>query len=49
MTADSNDKTVPDYALDKAKPDGDIEVINFTNDMPYILDLTCYKYAFEKS
>ena len=31
-----------------AKTDGDIEVINFTKYMPYILDLTCYRYEFEK-
>ena len=42
-----NDKRVTDYAVDKYKTDGDIEVINFTKDMPYILYLTFYKYESE--
>ena len=29
-----------DYAIDKCKTEGDIEVISFTKGMPYILDLT---------
>ena len=35
-------------AVGKYKTEGDIEVISFTKDMPYILDLTFYKYEFEK-
>ena len=41
-------KKVTDYAVDKSKTDGDIEVISFTKDMPYILYLTLYRYEFEK-
>ena len=41
-------KKVTDYAVDKSKPDGDIEVINFTKYMPYTLDLTFYRHEFEK-
>ena len=41
-------KRVIDYAVDRSKTDGDIEVINFTKGMPYILDLTFYRYEFEK-
>ena len=44
-----NDKRVTDYAVDKYKTDGDIEVINLTKYMPYILDLTIYKYDVEMS
>ena len=44
-----NDKKVTDYAVDKSKTYGDTQVINFTKDMPYMLDLTFYKYEFEKS
>ena len=44
----TNDKKVNDYAVDKSKTDGDIEVINFTKGMPYILDVTFYKYDFER-
>ena len=44
-----NDTTVTDYAVDKYKTDGDIEVINLTKYMPYILDLTIYKYDVEMS
>ena len=33
-----NVKKVTDYAVDKSKTDGDIEVISFTKDMPYVLD-----------
>ena len=40
-----DDKKVTDYAVDKSKTDGDIEVIMFTKDMPYILDL-CYTYIY---
>ena len=29
--------------------DGDIEVIKFTKYLPYVLDLTSYRYEFEKS
>ena len=43
-----NDKQMIDYAVDKSKTEGDIEVITFTKDMPYILELTFYKYEFEK-
>ena len=34
--------------LIKLKTDGDIEMINFTKGMPYILDITFYEYEFEK-
>ena len=44
-----NDEQVTDYAVDKSKTDGDLEVVNFTKCMPYILYLTFYKYEFEKS
>ena len=37
------------YAVDEFKTDGDIEVINFTKDTHYVLDLTFYRYGFEKS
>ena len=43
-----NDKRVTDYAVDKPKTDGDIEVLNFTKYMPYILYLTFYKYEIEQ-
>ena len=43
-----NDKKVTDYAIDKPKTDGDIEVINFTKCMPYIFDLTFYRYESEQ-
>ena len=33
-----NDKRVTDYAVDKSKTEGDIEVIICSKDMPYILD-----------
>ena len=42
-----NDKNDTDYAGDKSKTDGDIEINNFTKYMPYIL--TFYTYDFEKS
>ena len=42
-------KRFTDYAVDKYKTDGDIEVINLTEYMPYILDLTFYTYEFERS
>ena len=42
----TNVKTVFDYAVDKSKADGDIEVINFTKYMPCILDLTLYIYIY---
>ena len=41
-------KEVPGYAVDKSKTAGDIEVISFTKDVPYVLDLTFYRYEFEK-
>ena len=41
-----NDKKVNDYAIDKSKTDGDIEVINFTKYMPYISYLTLYIYIY---
>ena len=44
----ANDNKVIDYAVDKSKIDGDIEVMNFTKYMPYILGLTFYRYEFEK-
>ena len=44
----TNDKKVTGYAVDKSNTDGDIEVINFTKDMPYILDLTPYTFEFGK-
>ena len=28
-------------------PEGKIELFSFTKDMPYIMDLTFYKYDFE--
>ena len=37
-----------DYAVGKSNTDGDIEVIDFTKDMPYILDLIVYRYDFEQ-
>ena len=40
--------TVNDYAVGKSKTEGDIEVINFTKGLSYILDSTFYKYEFEK-
>ena len=43
-----NDKNVIDPAVDKSKTDGDIEIIIFTKDMLYILDLTFCRYEFEK-
>ena len=48
MLSKINDNKVTDYAVDKSKTDGDIEVINFTKCMPYILDLTFYRYESEK-
>ena len=42
------DKEVTDYAVGKSKTEGGFGVINFTTDMPYILDLTFYRYEFEK-
>ena len=45
----NKDKQITDYAVDKSKTEGGIEVINFTKDMPYILDLTFYRYELEKS
>ena len=44
-----NEQKVTDYAVDKSKTDGGIEVVSFTKYMPYILDLTFYRYEFEKS
>ena len=41
-------KRVTDYAIDKFKTDGNIEVISFTKGMPYILDLTSYRYGLEQ-
>ena len=43
-----NDKRVTDYAVDKSKTEGDIEVIICSKDMPYILDWTFYRYEVEK-
>ena len=43
-----NDKKVTGYAVDKSKTDGDIDVINFTKDMPYILDLTFISMNLKK-
>ena len=43
-----NDKKVFDYAGDKSKTDGDIEINTFTKGMPYILDLTVYRYELGK-
>ena len=45
----TNDKTVIDYAVDEFQTDGDVEVINFTKGMPYILYWTFYKYEFGKT
>ena len=41
-------KQVIDYAVGKSKTEGDIEVVSFTKDMPYILDVTFYRYGFKK-
>ena len=41
-------KRVIDYTVGKSKTCGGIEVIIFTNNMPYMLDLTFYKYELEK-
>ena len=41
-------QNVNDYAIGKCKTEGDIEIFDFTKNMPYILDLTFYKYEFEK-
>ena len=41
-------KSFIDYAVGKSKTGGDIEVINLTKGMPYILDLTFYRYELEK-
>ena len=40
-------KEVTEYAVEKSKTEGSIEVINFTKYMPYILDLTFYRYEIE--
>ena len=48
MLSENNDKKVTEYAVDFSKADGNIEVVNFTKGMPYILDATFYKYEFEK-
>ena len=37
-------KQLIDYAIDKSKTDGDIEITILTKEMPYKLDLTFYKY-----
>ena len=44
-----NDKQVSGYAVDKSKTDGGTEIIHFTKDAPYILDLTFYRYEFERN
>ena len=45
-----DDKKVIDYrvGLSNEIPEGKIELFSFTKDMPYITDLTFYKYEFEK-
>ena len=34
-----NGRHVTDYAVDKSKTDGDIEIIKLTKNMPYILEI----------
>ena len=43
-----NDNKLLIITVGKYKTDSDIEVINFTKDAPYILDLAFYRYEFEK-
>ena len=42
----ANDNKGTCFAVGKSKIDVDIEVIIFTKDMPYILDLTLYIYIY---
>ena len=44
-------KKVTEYRVDVSNetPEGKIEVFSFTKDMPYIMDFTFYRYAFEKA
>ena len=44
-----NDEQVSEYAVEVSKTDGEIEVISFTKDMPYIMDLRFNRYEFEKN
>ena len=45
-----NEKKVLQYSIDKYNetPDNGIEQIEFKKDTPYIIDLTFYRYEFEK-
>ena len=38
------------YAIDKSNEtqDGKIEIVEFQKEHPYIMDLTVYRYQFEK-
>ena len=46
-----NEKKVLQYSIDKYNetPDNGIEQIEFKKDTPYIIDLTFYRYEFEKN
>ena len=46
-----NDKTVLQYSVDQFNENNEngIEHITFTKDVPYIMDLTFYRYEFEKN
>ena len=46
-----NEKKVFQYSIDKYNetPDNGIEQIEFKKDTPYIIDLTFYRYEFEKN
>ena len=46
-----NEKKVLQYSIDKYNetPDNGIEQIVFKKDTPYIIDLTFYRYEFEKN
>ena len=43
-------KRVIDYRVDLSNeaPEGKIELLSFTKDMPYFMDLTFYRYGFER-
>ena len=45
-----NEKKVCQYSIDKYNetPDNGMEQIEFKKDTPYIIDLTFYRYEFEK-
>ena len=46
-----NDKKVLQYSVDQFNENNEngIEQITFTKDVPYIMDLTFYRYEFEKN